>query len=161
MRIVTVVFGVSLFLVPALGQGGEGTPTYTNEDLDRLAPRRGETGVLSVPAYSPAARDGKTEVGTLHGEAYWRREADRLHETLAALRRRAEALRFRIEHPAPRPTRSTAKTAKQRARNAPAPADPVPTLREQLRELEEEIRDREERFEDRARREGALPGWLR
>jgi len=27
--------------------------------------------------------------------------------------------------------------------------------------MEERLRDEESRFEDRARREGALPGWLR
>jgi hypothetical protein len=30
-----------------------------------------------------------------------------------------------------------------------------------LRRYEERIRDLEDRFEERARREGALPGWLR
>jgi hypothetical protein len=34
-------------------------------------------------------------------------------------------------------------------------------MRERLRMIEDQIRAREARFEERARREGALPGWLR
>jgi len=34
-------------------------------------------------------------------------------------------------------------------------------LERRLRAIEERIREAESRFEDRARRERALPGWLR
>ncbi len=160
MRIVNVVLGGSLLLVPAAGQASDSTPSYTNEDLDRIAARRGETGATSVPAFATATRETKREPGIAHGEAYWRQEADRLHERLQPLRRRAEALRFRIEHPSrPKPTHPSSKAGANRSQR-PA-SDPLPALREQLRELEQEIRDREEHLEDRARREGALPGWLR
>jgi hypothetical protein len=34
-------------------------------------------------------------------------------------------------------------------------------MRRQLAAMEARVRDEETRFEERARREGALPGWLR
>jgi hypothetical protein len=158
MRIVNVVAVSSLFWVPATGQAGEQSPSYTNEDLDRIAPRRGETGATSVPASSFATPDARRDAVVTHGEAYWRQEASRLADRLRPLRRRALALRFKIEHPATRPGKPAAKRG---AHSRTATADPVPGLQEQLREVEQEIREREDSLEDRARREGAMPGWLR
>jgi len=159
MRIVNVVAASSLFLVPAAGQAGDQTPSYTNEDLDRIAPRRSETGATSVPAPSLAAPAPEPKHEPMaHGEAYWRQEASRLDDRLRPLRRRADALRFKIDHPATRPGRPATKRG---AHSRAATADPVPALQEQLRELEQEIREREDRLGDRARREGAMPGWLR
>lgn len=168
MRIVIFALWGSLVLVPSASRAGDATPSYTNDDLDRIAPRRGETGVTSVPASKaiPAAkgtaREGET--GDAHGEAYWRREADKLHDRLLPLRQRAEALRLRIEHASrAKPTRPSGKASgKPRAsRSQPPASDTVGLLREQLAALEKEIREREDRLEDRARKEGALPGWLR
>ena len=165
MRIVTFVLGGSLVLTPAAGRAGDHTPSYTNDDLDRIAPRRAETGVASLPASAATARDERRPPGSAHDEAYWRREAERLRDQLWPLRRRADALRLRIDHPAPKKApRSVAKSGAISRHSRPAPQatpDPTSALREQLRSLEEEIRDREARLEDRARREGALPGWLR
>jgi hypothetical protein len=158
MRIVSVVVASNLFLVPAAGQAGDHPPSYTNEDLDRIAPRRSETGATSVPAPSLPAPSSRHEAGIAHGEAYWRQEASRLDDRLRPLRRRADALRFKIEHPVARPGRPTTKRG---AHSRAATPDPVPALQEQLRELEQEIREREDRLGDRARREGAMPGWLR
>jgi hypothetical protein len=165
MRIVTFALGGSLVLLAGTGQAGDAVPSYTNDDLDRIAPRRAETGVASVPAVS-ATPPGKWQapVGA-HDEAYWRREAEHLRDQLRPLEQRALALRLRIEHPAPKKAPRPAPQPSARRRQLhPAPAatpDPTAALREQLHTLEEEIRDREARLEERARREGALPGWLR
>ncbi len=167
MRIVTLVLGGSLAWAPVAGAGDPGR-TYTNEDLERLAPRRAETGVASVPAFGSEPQEPATGRG--HDEAYWRREAERLRDQLRPLRQRALGLQLRIEHPAPE-TRKT-KTSPQPAargqqRRPPTPAptraesDRTAALRDELRALQDQIRDREARLEERARREGALPGWLR
>ena len=170
MRIVTLVLGGRLVLASA-ALAGEGTPTYTNDDLERLARRRGETGVSSVPAYASSPETG----ASVHDEAYWRREADKLREQLRPLRERAEALRARIDRPAPEhpavprassrsgsgSRRSPSSTSETARKAAQAAADKKATLREQLRALETQIRERQDRLEERARKEGALPGWLR
>lgn len=167
MRIVALVLGGSLAWAPAAEAGDPGR-TYTNEDLERLAPRRAETGVASVPAFGSSRQDPAT--GGVHDEAYWRREAEHLREQLRPLRQRALALQLRIEHTA-QETRKTktnpqpAARSQQRRPPTPAPtrgeSDRTAALRDQLRGLQDQIREREARLEERARREGALPGWLR
>jgi hypothetical protein len=132
--------------------------TYTNEDLERVAPYRGQTGALSepgdVPAPSPeagAARDDGP--ARQRHEAYWRAQAERVRQQLAALRRRAEDLRGRIEEARRRPAPSSGK-----ARRGP---DPAAALERRLRVIEAEMRERQDALEERARRARALPGWLR
>ena len=172
MRIVILALWGSLVLAPSASRAGDATPSYTNDDLDRIAPRRGETGVTSVPASRamPATVETTREraAGGAHGEAYWRQEADKLHDRLMPLRQRADALRLRIERASrEKPTRPSGKaggkpSGKPGAGRSQRPApDTVGPLREQFAAVEKEIREREDRLEDRARREGALPGWLR
>jgi hypothetical protein len=125
---------------------------YTNDDLDRIAPRRGETGVLSEPA-APAPsskRDGAAgEKAASGGEEHWRREADRVRERLQPLRDQAADLREQIAE-------------RSRTRGVKPVIDPkLLALEKRLRGVEDRIRDAELRFEERARRARALPGWLR
>lgn len=122
---------------------------YTNEDLDRVSPLRGQTGVLSTPAGRGAERPLPPDERRGRGEEYWRREARRLREKLEPLRQKAEDLRERI--------------AERRRRPGVRPyTDPqVEAAQRRLRSLEERMRELESELEDRARREGALPGWLR
>jgi hypothetical protein len=124
-----VCLGASL-ASPSESWAGDGrpTPTYTNEDLKRLTPLRGETGVLSKPALLERPEPA-VEVGH-KGEAYWRKEADRLRARLRPLRRRAQDLRRE-------------------------------SLGRQLGSVETERRELEDELLERARRERALPGWLR
>ena len=128
-------------------------PLYTNEDLERVAPYRDETGVNSKPVVAPAA-EAPAAPGRARGEEYWRREAERLHDRLRPLRERAADLRLRIEERRRRPP------SRRGGADAQAGAQ-VAALEQRLRVLEERIRETEARFEDRARRERALPGWLR
>jgi hypothetical protein len=122
-------------------------PLYTNEDLRRVAPYRDETGVNSTASAAPAPAAPAPERG--RGEEYWRREADRLRDRLRPLRERAAELRLRIEQ-------------RRRQPRVPIYGDPqVTALERRLREVEERIREAESRLEDRARRERALPGWIR
>lgn len=133
-----------------------GTPTYTNEDLERLAPYRGQTGVLSTPASPGGGKAAAEPKG--RGEAYWRREAERLRTRLRPLRRRAEELRLRLEE-----TRAAEWAKRSRSGRGAGGASGASgeALRRRLESVESEIRDREDELHERARREGALPGWLR
>ena len=130
-------------------------PLYTNEDLERVAPYRDQTGVNSKPAAAaavepPAVRSrARSEV---RGEEYWRREAERVRDRLRPLQERAAELRLRIEERRRRPPRR---------RENVTPDAQIAVLERRLRRLEDRIRETESRFEDRARRERALPGWLR
>ncbi len=161
---------VWLMSVATIGHadGEKARTSFTNDDLDRIAPRRGETGVLSTPAFEPAGpakgvKAAKTaEAG---GEEYWRAEATRVRGGLARLRGQAQAARARLDK-ARRSARDAAfraaqAGAKPRADPAPRPEARVAELESDLRELEEQIRAREEELEERARRAGALPGWIR
>jgi TolA-binding protein len=136
--------------------------TYTDDDLHRVSSRHAETGVLSEPAApSAGSRPGgarnREPDERKRGEDYWRAEAERLADRIRALRQRADELRVQLEQ----------QQRRQRETNAIARRRPTTTVdttagvRQRIEAIEAEIRDREDRFEERARREGALPGWLR
>jgi predicted RNase H-like nuclease (RuvC/YqgF family) len=136
--------------------------TYTNDDLVRVAPLRGQTGVTSVPAFRPSERQAEKTAET-RGEAYWRAEADKLQGDLRRFRREGDSIRGRLET-LKREAREAAFRA-SRSPRAPNRGDNYETrigaLQDQLRRLDQELREREARLEERARREGALPGWIR
>jgi hypothetical protein len=131
---------------------GRPVPVYTNDDLARVSPLRGQTGVLSAPAEHAAERaaaPGPAKGPRERGEEYWRREARRVRDRVGPLRQKADDLRARI--------------ADRRRRPGVRPyTDPqVQADERRLGTLETRIRELESELEDRARREGALPGWLR
>jgi hypothetical protein len=147
-KCVLAVLCAAAGVLVSAGDEKKPVPLYTNEDLRRIAPLRGETGVDSRPAAAPAAAAPARE-GEARGEEYWRREADRLRERLRPLRERAAELRLKIED-------------RRRQPRVPVYGDPqVTTMQRRLRAVEEQIREAESRFEDRARRERAMPGWIR
>jgi hypothetical protein len=133
----------------ALDDDKKPVPLYTNEDLRRVSPYRDETGVSSKPAVA-AAPEPASERGRVRGEEYWRREAERLRDRLRPLRERASELRFQIDEKGRQPPRRRGGVDPQ-----------MGTLQRRLSALEDRIREAESRFEDRARRERALPGWIR
>jgi hypothetical protein len=135
--------------------------TYTDDDLRRVSSRRAETGVESEPA-SPSvpragAPHGKPEERK-RGEDYWRAEAERFGERIRSLRLRAAELRVQIEQ---QERRQRERSATARRRATTTAVDATTGLKQRLYAVETEIREREAQFEERARREGALPGWLR
>lgn len=151
-----IVAALALACASAPAPEEEGKPrVYTNEDLDRVSPLRGETGVLSQPAAAPVAEPegrGATRAGSARsgtGEAYWRREAARVRDRVRPLQDRVRALRKKVD---------------QRRRLADVSPSTDPQIRawqDDLGELEARIHEMEIDLEDRARREGAMPGWLR
>ena len=155
-------FGLSAVLcVSSAPAGAEHPPArvYTNEDLDRVHPFRGETGVHSVPAAPPAepAPSGPPDrrLGR-RGEDYWRREAARVRERVRALEAQAGELRARIAEQAEQESRQLV-----RNRRASPGSSSGARLRAKLLGLERRRRETEDDLAERARREGALPGWLR
>jgi hypothetical protein len=152
---------------PAIAGATEDKPAvrvYTNEDLDRVRPLRDETGVASVPAFPPDGKAGRSPGSDAAGlpaesrgtgrrsEAYWRAEAERVRERLRKLKDQAEDLGRRIATVRPDPWSSS-----RRRRTAPDTS----AWQARLAELEGRRREIEGDFLDRARRDGALPGWLR
>jgi hypothetical protein len=134
---------------------------YTNEDIDRVHPFRDETGIRSVPAVSPDDRPAAApaEKRRGKGEEYWRREAARVRERVRGLEAQASELRAEIAEQAEEAShvlggrrRSSASLAGTRSSGR---------LRARLAARERRIREVEEDLSERARRDGALPGWLR
>jgi hypothetical protein len=145
-----VVVCVAAAVPAAAADEKPSTRVYTNEDLERVRDRRGETGVASEVAPVPQAPEPRrAESSTARGERYWRQETERERRRLAPLQERLLALEQRLVE----------------KRNAPTPRSgikpPTDGLEAQIGALRQRMREQQSRFEDRARREGALPGWLR
>jgi hypothetical protein len=126
-------------------------PAYGNQDLDRVHEQREQIGSASVPAKAaerparnaPASRD--------RGEEFWRREAEAYRGRVAVLQRALADLEDKS---------TTARRSSSASGRKPAAAPP-PSFERRIAALQARIHDEEMRFLDRARREGALPGWLR
>jgi hypothetical protein len=139
-------------------------PVYTNDDLDRISPHRDETGVnshVTVPVTRPAPGRGADD-GRARSEAYWRKQAESLHVRQQRARERIDDLRARIAEKEAKAADESFRAPSRRGRSSRASTDTsLEAMRRQLAAMEERVRDEETRFEERARREGALPGWLR
>jgi len=150
------------FVCPSVVFSEEKPPVrvYTNDDLDRLAPYRAQTGVSSVPAVAPSAQaegqSSRSSARAAKAEAYWHREAERVRVRVRGLEARAAEMRLRLEEERQRPVVFGRGHTGQPKHPAAAPA-----LQAKLAAVEREIREVQDELDDRARREGALPGWLR
>lgn len=151
--------------LPALGEEGKparkAVRVYTDEDVERVAPLRGQTGVLSRPGTPPArgtTKDGPADRATppSKGEDYWRRESARTRTQVRSVQEQASRLREQAAREAERP--STGKGRRGRGREAWAAED---DRARRLRALEARALEIQSDLEDRARREGVPPGWLR
>jgi predicted RNase H-like nuclease (RuvC/YqgF family) len=178
-RIVVLPIGFGLSAVLCLRPAGAEEPAaprprpparvYTNEDLDRVRPFRDEVGGRSVPAVTAeesraearaSHREGTSSRRT-HDEAWWREEARKARERVEAIRAQADELRARIaaaEEERRHVTYSSRGGSKSRAGRSGA-SDAADSAR--LAGLERRARSIEDELHERARREGALPGWLR
>jgi hypothetical protein len=134
---------------------------YTNEDLDRVHPFRDETGVRSVPAVSPEERSAPApaEKPRGRGEEHWRREATRVRERIRAMEAQASELRAAIVEQADEAAHFL--SGRRRSSASLSGNGSTTRLQSRLAALERRIRETEEDLAERARRDGALPGWLR
>lgn len=151
-----LVCALALAGLPAVGEEKKPVRVYTNEDLERMAPLRGETGVLSRPGATPREREAAKAESASRGEEYWRKEAARVRARVRALEDQAGRVREQVERQAEASLSGRGRRA--RGRQAWAVED---ARARRLREIEALIRELESDLEDRARRDGALPGWLR
>ena len=155
-----------LALACAAAAGAEDAPrpadrkpprVYTNADLDRVHPLAGQTGGSSTPASAPdepeAAEPEPRSRG--RGEKYWREEAARVRERLRSLEERAAGVRARIAE------RSRETPVYGSRSGSSSKSSGVASLNASLTALERRIRSTRDDLEERARRDGALPGWLR
>jgi hypothetical protein len=145
--------GIALVSGVAAEEGKKPSRVYTNEDLDRLAPYRGQTGVLNEPA-AETPRSPVPEAGP--DEAYWRREAARVRARVSALRERAEAIRREM-----REARDAAASEPWTSRGPRRGAPKAAPREAELAAIEKRISALEIDLADRARAARALPGWLR
>jgi septal ring factor EnvC (AmiA/AmiB activator) len=132
---------------------------YTNADLDRVHPFRDETGVRSVPAVAPDDRPAPAEKRRGRGEDYWRREAARVRERVRAMEAQAAELRAEIAEQAEEASRVLGQ--RRRSSASLSGSGSSTRLRAKLAGLERRLREMEDDLAERARRDGALPGWLR
>jgi len=134
---------------------------YTNEDLDRVHPFRDETGIRSVPAVPPEERaaPGRAEKPRGQGEEHWRREAARVRERVRGMQARVAELRASIAEQADEAAHFL--TRRRRSSASLSGDGTTSRLQSRLAALERRIREAEEDLAERARRDGALPGWLR
>ncbi len=131
------------------------TPIYTNEDLERVAPLRAQTGGSNQPtvATPKTASPAHLAPAKTDAEAHWRREAERVRERVRALREKADEIQSKIAERRRRRPPTTRRTVQ-------APVDTT-ALEQRVARIEESIRTLEQDLEERARRARALPGWLR
>ncbi|MFN8091483.1 MAG: hypothetical protein U0599_04535 [Vicinamibacteria bacterium] len=177
MLVLPIGLGLTAFVCPPRLRAAEAaTPrpparVYTNEDLDRVRPFRDEVGGRSVPAVVPGedssgarggrrpARDGGSSPRP-HDEGWWRTEARRVRERVEALRAQADELRAKIAAAEDERRAYNRSLGSGRARAA-QPRGPEPGASARLAGLERRAKSMEDDLLERARREGALPGWLR
>jgi septal ring factor EnvC (AmiA/AmiB activator) len=131
------------------------TPVYTNEDLERIAPLRAQTGVSSRPAAaaSSALKEPRRATSKADAEAHWRHEAERVRARIRTLQEKADDVQSKIDERRRRPPSTSRRTAQ-------APVD-TSALERHLARIDETIRELQADLEERARRARALPGWLR
>ena len=130
---------------------------FTNADLERMAACRYQTGaqseVLSGPSEGArsAPRTAKASSGRERdfAEADWRARWRSVEQKARRLRQEANDLRQEAGQAPRDPKKPTV------GRRSPS------LLTARARSLEAEAKDLEDEFQERARREGALPGWLR
>ena len=172
-RVFVGVFLAGTLVFPSVVRAEEkkAVRVYTNEDLDRVSPYRGQTGGESVPAVAASQRGsasvqdtaaGRT-TGNGHGagrEAYWRHEAERVRTRVRSLEARAHELRLQIQREEQREHDRPLVFGRSHSTQT-TPPSAVPGLQAKLSAAEREARAVQNELEDRARREGALPGWLR
>ena len=127
---------------------GKPARTFGDDDLERY--RRGRapdspSAAVSTPRPAAPPRDLTRE------RVYWRKEAHQHEREVAKLAANLRRLEWRLNE----------KRSRRRSRDWLTEDPAIGLLEDSIRSLTEERRRLEERFRDRARKEGALPGWLR
>jgi hypothetical protein len=171
MPLVLLAFGLSAAACTPASADEAARPTdrlavrvYTNDDLERIHPYAGQTGGSSLPAFpaedDPGLAPGAAPAGK--GEAYWRGEAAAVRERIRILEERAAGLRARIAERERAPKQEEVFVGRRRSPSGAASGSgSIASLQVSLAAVERRMQRAQDDLEDRARRDGALPGWLR
>ncbi len=133
---------------------------FTNADLERMAACRYQTGAQSQVGTDAPEKTARPDRRSKGASPTRGSEADALEADWRA--------RWRSVDQKTRKLRQEARELRQEAAEAPRDPKKQPTGRRspsllisRARSLETEARELEEEFQESARRQGALPGWLR
>ncbi len=129
---------------------GKPVRSFGEDDLERY---RRDRGTDSVPLPPPAApRPPPAAPRDLTRErVHWRKETEQHEREVAKLEANLKRLEWRLNE----------KRSKRRSREWLTEDPSIGLLEDSVRALSEERRQLEERFRERARKDGAMPGWIR
>ena len=127
---------------------GKPARSFSDDDLERYRRGRAPDSVPTTPTAAPppvAARDLTRE------RVSWRKEAQQHQREVAKIEAKLRRLEWRLNE----------KRSRRRSREWLTEDAAIGLLEDSIRALSEERRRLEEGFRERARKEGALPGWVR
>lgn len=129
---------------------GKPARSFGDDDLERYRRRRAPDSVPATPPAAPpppvaAPRDLTRE------KVHWRKEAQQHEREVAKVEANLRRLEWRLNE----------KRSRRRSREWLTEDPTIGLLEDSIRTLTEERQRLEERFRERARKEGALPGWIR
>jgi hypothetical protein len=127
---------------------GKPTRTFDDGDLERY---RAEKPSDPGPRPPPALGAGEGSRDLVSEQAHWRKEAERHQREMAKIEASLRRLQWRLAE----------KRSRKRSRDWLTEDPSIEALEDSIKALHEEKRQLDERFRERARKEGALPGWLR
>jgi len=127
---------------------GKPARSFGDEDLERY--RRGRAPE-SPPAVLPAPRSLDPPKDLTWEKTYWRKEARQHEREVAKIEASVRRLEWRLNE----------KRTRKRSRDWVTEDPAIGLLEDSIRALREERQRLEEGFRERARKEGALPGWIR
>jgi hypothetical protein len=127
---------------------GKAARTFDDGDLERY---RTEEPSDPGPRPPPARGAGEGPRDLVSEKAYWRKEAERHQREMAKIEASLRRLQWRLAE----------KRSRKRSRDWLTEDPSIPALEDSIKALNEEKRQLDERFRERARKDGALPGWLR
>ena len=127
---------------------GKPARSFSDDDFERYRRGRAPDSVPTTPTAAPppvAARDLTRE------RVSWRKEAQQHQREVAKIEAKLRRLEWRLNE----------KRSRRRSREWLTEDAAIGLLEDSIRALSEQRRRLEERFRERARKEGALPGWVR
>jgi hypothetical protein len=127
---------------------GKPARSFGDDDLERY--RRGRAPE-SPPVVLPAPRSLNPPKDLTREKAYWRKEAHQHEREVAKIEASVRRLEWRLNE----------KRTRRRSRDWVTEDPAIGLLEDSIRALREERERLEEGFRERARKEGALPGWIR
>jgi hypothetical protein len=131
-------------------QAGKPARSFGDDDLERYRRERAPQAVPVTPSASWPQPAGAPRDLTRE-RVHWRKEAQQHQREVARIEANLRRLQWRLNE----------KRSKRRSREWLTEDPAIGLLEDSIRALTEERRRLEERFRERARRDGALPGWIR